>query len=193
MPIAGFQGISMPEITMEMQDISEGNNLFRKHTIKKGDVSSITLTRGARFFDADFWNWSIAALTGNTGGINFGQARALSLGGPSPRRNLLLVQFFRNFPLPLGPVPTDAGRVAATVTAGAATAGLVAASGGSALFALGAFADGVPKLPARAWMLEGCLPMRYKPGSDFDATSGQISIMELEVAIEGMEEISLAL
>lgn len=201
LPIAGFHSISMPELTLDAQDIVQGNSFFQKHTIKKASVSSITLTRGARFFDSDFWNWTMAALTGDTATQAFNFKSGVtggglgSLGGPTPRRDLLLVHFFRNFPLPLGPVPTDEARVAASVTAGAATAGLAGAFGGAqtALFAAGVFVDAVPKLPARAWLLGGCIPVRYKPGSDFDSSSGQISMMELEVAIESMEEISLAI
>lgn len=198
LPIAGFHSVSMPELTLETQDVMSANSLFHKKTVKKGDVSNITLQRGARFFDSDFWNWAMAALTGDTAtpALNFkiGPRAGGALAGPTPRRNLLLVHFFRNFPLPLGPVPSDAQRVAATVTAGAVTAGLAAAYGDAqaALFAAGSFVDAVPKLPARAWLLGGCLPTRYRPGSDFDASSGQISMMELEFAVETMEEVSLA-
>lgn len=195
LPIAGFHSISMPELSLETQSISPANSLFGKQAIKKGSISSLTLQRGARFFDSDFWNWTVAALTGDTAtqGLNF-RIGQFSLGGPTPRRDLLLVHFFRNFPLPLGPVPTDAARVAASVAAGTGTAALAGAFGGVAgsLFAAGAFVEGVPKLPARAWLLGGCLPTRYKPGSDFDASSGQISMMELEIAVERMEEIGLA-
>lgn len=195
LPIAGFHSISMPELTLETQDIVSANSLFQKHVVKKGSVSSVTLMRGARFFDSDFWNWSMTALTGDTStpAMNY-RSGTKSLGGPTPRRDLLLVHFFRNFPLPLGPVPSDAGRVAAAVAASAATVALTGALGGEnqALFATGVFVDSVPKLPARAWLLGGCIPTRYKPGSDFDASSGQISMMELEVAVETLEEISLA-
>ena len=195
LPIAGFHSITMPEITLEIHDVPTANSPGHYKVVKGADVSSVTFTRGTRFFDSDFWNWVMAAQFGDTttSAINF-RSGSKSIGGPSPRRDLLLVHFFRNFPLPLGPVPSDAGAVAASIAAGAATAGLVGAFGGQqqALFATGAFVDGVPKLPARAWLLGGCIPMRYKPGSDFDATSGQISIMELEVAVESLEEIGLA-
>jgi hypothetical protein len=138
----------------------------------------------------------MTAITGDTAtpALNF-RPGSRALGGPSPRRDLLLVHFFRNFPIPLGPVPSDTSRVAAATAAGAATAGLVGAFGDTvqgALFAAEAFREGVAKLPARAWLLGGCIPTRYKPGSDFDATSGQVSIMELEIAIESLEEIGLA-
>jgi hypothetical protein len=195
-PIAGFNSITMPEINIEMQDIPVGIGFGHYKVVKGVDYTNVTLSRGTRFFDSDFWNWTMTAITGDTAtpAINF-RPGSRSLGGPSPRRDLLLVHFFRNFPLPLGPVPTDAGRIASSIAAGAATAGLVTAFGDvvqAGLFAASAFREGVPKLPARAWLLGGCIPTRYKPGSDFDAASGQVSIMELEVAIESVEEIGLA-
>jgi hypothetical protein len=47
------------------------------------------------------------------------------------------------------------------------------------------------RMPARAWLLKGCLPKRYKAGTDFEASSGEVSIMELEVEVERFEEYSL--
>ena len=58
--------------------------------------------------------------------------------------------------------------------------------------ALGQFGfDIAPRIPARAHVLHGCLPTRYKVGSDFDARSGEISIAELDIKPELVEEISL--
>jgi hypothetical protein len=47
------------------------------------------------------------------------------------------------------------------------------------------------RLPAKAWLLHGCLPARYKAGSDFDAGSSAVSLQQLEIAVEMVEEISL--
>jgi phage tail-like protein len=44
----------------------------------------------------------------------------------------------------------------------------------------------------RLFVLFGVLPVRYKAGSDFDATDASISIQELEIAVERIEEINLA-
>lgn len=210
LPIAGFHSISAPEVTLEMFEINSANSYWHKKIVKKAEVSTLTLQRGVRFYDSDFWNWTMTALYGDTStpALNFkmGAVSALGgaagggfsfggLGGPTPRRNLLLVHFFRNFPLPLGPIPSDAGRVAASVIGAGVTAAVAGAAGGpqTSLLAAASFVDAVPKLPARAWFLNGCLPTRYKAGSDFDAASGQISLMELDVAVESMEEISLAI
>lgn len=48
------------------------------------------------------------------------------------------------------------------------------------------------RTPGRAWLLHGCLPTRYKAGSDFDASSSDVSIAELEITPEHIDEITLA-
>ena len=47
------------------------------------------------------------------------------------------------------------------------------------------------RLPGRAWLLKECEPARYKPGTDFDGMSQEVSIAELELAFEEFEEFSL--
>lgn len=197
-PIAGFSGITMPELTMEVMDITEGNSLFRKKVVKKADIGSITLSRGSTFWDADFWRWTMAALRGNTQGFSVGASLGVAgVGGVTPRRDLLLVHYFRRTPMGLM-ATTAVGASLNVALAGAAALGggsrlgaaQAAALVGLAVSPLGPF-EVYPKVPARAWLLKGCIPTRYKPGTDFDATSGQVSIMELDVAPEGMEEISL--
>lgn len=171
-PLSGFASISAPEITVELQDIKEGNWHFKRSAIKGADVSPITLTRGVTFFDSDFWRWITAGITGNTGGlaISVGSLAGTFNIGPSPRRQLVLIQYFaRN---PFGSV----GSVIATAAA----------------VGLGTPPDYAPaRVPARAWVLSDCLPTRYKAGSDFDARSGEVSIAELELKPELVEEISL--
>ncbi len=48
------------------------------------------------------------------------------------------------------------------------------------------------RIPGRAWFLYGCLPTRYKAGGDFDATSGEVSVQELEVQPEFVDELTIA-
>ena len=52
---------------------------------------------------------------------------------------------------------------------------------------------GIPldRIPGRAWYCGGCLPVRYKPGGDFDATSSDVSIMELDVQPEYVHELTI--
>lgn len=60
---------------------------------------------------------------------------------------------------------------------------------------LGAFGglEFVARLPGRAWLLKNCRPSRYKPGSDFDAMSQEVSLAELTLSIEEMQEYSLGI
>jgi hypothetical protein len=88
-------------------------------------------------------------------------------------------------------VAITAGLAASTTGFSAGTAAQVAASS-----ALGALSPGpfefAARVPAKAWKLGGCLPTRYKAGSDFEATSSEISITELDVEPEALEEFSLS-
>lgn len=48
------------------------------------------------------------------------------------------------------------------------------------------------RVPARAFLLKNCIPTRYKSGTDYSAQDGSISLAEIELQPEGMEEINLA-
>lgn len=202
-PGSSFSSVSSPEITLDMTDINEGNSLFPKKVIKKGEIASVVLQRGASLIDSDFYRWIMVALKGNP--FAFSGRRPIQLGGPTPRRDLLLIHFLRHSPLPriatvAAATATLGGFIAASGGGGEGTiAGLVTGAAGGALTAL---RDVVPELgalplnqavrmPARAWVLKGCLPKRYKAGTDFEASSGEVSIMELEVEVERFEEYSL--
>lgn len=206
LPGSSFSSVTSPEVNIEMQDIPEGNAIFTKRVIKKGDVSSITLQRGATAYDSDFYRWMMVALTGRP--KYFGGRTPVQLGGPSARRTLLLVHFFRHSILPQALTAGANAAASAAVSGilsgidGGASAGVFGASVtpvGAAVGAASALAgQGSPlplgtavRLPARAWLLQGCLPTRYKAGSDFEATSADVSIMELELAVESFQEYAL--
>ena len=196
-PLLGFSSITAPEMTLEVVDVEEANSLFRRKVVKGGTVNSIVLQRASSWYESDFYKWILAAVEGNTG------TGPLAVGGVTPRRSLLLIQFLSRAPFD---VSTGA---AAAALAGGVTLAVAGANSGSA--ALGAVANvaaqaaiGVasvalklgpvevaPRLPGKAWMLYGALPSRYKTGGDFDASSGAISIAELEIAYEYFDEISL--
>jgi hypothetical protein len=134
----------------------------------------------------------------------------VQLGGPSARRTLLLIHFFRHSVLPQALTAGVTGAVGASVSGilsgieGGGVAGLVAGGvtavgsvAGSAVGALAGQGSPLPlgtavRLPARAWLLQGCLPTRYKAGTDFDATSADVSIMELELSVESFQEYALS-
>lgn len=206
-PLVGFSTITAPGMALETFDITEGNSLYRKKVIKKADIDPMTLTRGVTFFDSDFYKWTLAGLSGDpsrfqgSAANTFNNYLSLSIGGVTPRRNLMLIHFFGRYP---GAVPAAA--VTAANGASVALAGgipslgnpgaLSAAAGAAASLALGNIGYGpmefTPRIPAKAWMLYDCIPTRFKSGSDFDAKSGEISIAELEIQPEKIDEISLS-
>lgn len=197
-PLSGFASITAPGLTFETYDVSEANSYFRKKVIKKADVEPITLTRGVTFFDSDFWRWSIAGLTGDPAGFQIRSLfNTLSIGGPTPRRNLILIQFFARNPLSASVGGALAAANAGIITANLPPLGAAIVGGVAALGAVGFNAsfgpfEFTPRLPAKAWILHDCIPIRYKAGSDFDARSGEVSIAELEFQPEMIEELSLA-
>lgn len=180
-PILGFQSISAPEITLETQDINPGNSLFPKHKVIRAEVAPITLIRGSQFFDADYWNWIYATAAGRS----------------NIRRDLMLIHYmgydFGRVGISglAGSVAISAGvALSGSLSLGAA-AGVAAAQTAAAAFGSGVFKES-SRVPAKAWMLRHCLPTRYKAASDFDATSGEVSLQELDVQPEYFDEISLA-
>ncbi len=194
-PLSGFATVSSPEISIETQEIKEANWPFKRHAIKGADVSQITLTRGVTFANSDFWRWIVASIMGDTEWrLKLPFFPPSRVGGPSPRRQLVLVHFFvRN------PLSSLAGAAAAIVGGSLDTANAISGAFAvanpvvSALDAVfgGLGLDIAARIPARAYVLHGCLPTRYKTGSDFDARSGEISIAELDLKPELVEEITL--
>lgn len=211
-PLMGFSSISAPEMTLEIHEIQEANNLFTRKIVKRADAGTVTLMRAAKWYDSDFYRWTMAALTGDTGGR--GTTPALAVGGSTPRRDLLLIQFLSRTPIPSPGAESAAaagllaiqgsatafanvgvGRAGNVASIAATTAGLLGATGGG----LGAGVMGsnygppdfAPRIPGKAWILYGCVPSRFKPVSDFDALSSDVSLSELEVAVERWDEISL--
>lgn len=49
------------------------------------------------------------------------------------------------------------------------------------------------RLPGRAWLLKACRPSSYKPGSDFDGMSQDISVASLTLEYEEFTEFSLGI
>lgn len=208
-PLFGFNTISAPEMTMETQDIPEGNWYFDRKVIKRGSISNVTLTQGVTFFNSDFYRWMVAGVTGDSAAVNSSSfIPFLQVGGPTYRRNLLLIQYFAhtNFPgsslaatiqqsiltagIASGAAGLSGASLAGTITAGAVAGGLQAAGSILGAHNIGPF-EFAARVPARAWVLKGCIPVRYRPSGDFDALSGAVSLAELELALEMFEEVAL--
>lgn len=47
-------------------------------------------------------------------------------------------------------------------------------------------------IPGRVWVLRDCIPVRYKAGTDFEATSGEVSIMELDIKPRKFMEVTVS-
>lgn len=172
-PSLAFTSISAPEISVEEREIVVGNWEFRRKVVKKATVGPIVLSRGVRFYDSDMYNWIIAAIRGQE----------------PVRRSLYLMHF-----LPLrsgGTTQVIAGAAVGAIGGLAAGGGVGGALGGAAGGAiLGSFIDN--RIPGKAWVLHDVIPTRYKAGTDFDASSGAISVQELEVQPEHIVEVSVS-
>lgn len=212
-PLLGFQQISAPEMTVEFQEITEANWHFKKKVVKAADVSNITLMRGATWYDMDFYKWIFAALDGSTEGRGDPITRkgkgglGLAVGGPTPRRDLLLIQYLPHSPIPASAAyaASAAGMLALQGTVTGLTGGASSLTSFSYVGTAGASVAGLasvgrglgpieiaPRIPAKAWILYGCVPARYKAAGDFDATSSEISLQELEIVVEHWDEIGLS-
>jgi hypothetical protein len=214
-PLMGFSAITAPEMTIETQEIDEANWLYPRKVAKRASTNDITLTRAAKWFDNDFYKWIMSTLTGDTGGR--GSRNAMAIGGVTPRRTLLLVNFLAHSPIPpeggaaaiaasaglLALQGTVTGMVGGAQSLGSASflSGALAGLGAAAGNAVGAGQTGrggvfgpmefAPRIPAKAWVLYDCIPTRYKTGSDFDAMSSDVSLQELDIAVEYWDELSL--
>jgi len=149
-PFMGFQSITMPEITLEVDEVKQINSMYKRYVYSGGSMGAITLTRGARMYDDSFFQWIQRAMRG----IDMNP------------RDLLLIQYsdinistYTGVSIEL-PVAMQAWEVAQFV-------------------------------PGRAWLLWDVLPTRYKAGSDMEGTSGEVSIMELDIQPHAMVEFAL--
>ena len=167
-PLLGFATISAPEITGDVYTFREGNRYFPRNVLKGGALGGFTITRAVSFTDSDFWSWMMDALTGHV---------AYQVGGPTSRRDLLLIHYFSRSPIP---------GIGLTISNSNAQKGPTFES-----LSFGPF-EVTARIPARAYALAGCIPTRWKSGTDFDASSSAISIAELDFTCEGVELIDIS-
>ena len=131
---AGFQTVSLPEITIPAADYREGTSKYTKKFPGPPEISELSMARGVTTKDTNFFNWAIAAISGG-----------------EYRSDLLISQFIRSI-LP-EPGPED-------------------------------FAATPDAAKTRQYKCFECIPVRVKPASDLDASSGEVSLAEVDVAIE---------
>lgn len=175
-PLYGFSSITAPALTAQVKTIKPGNHVHAVTVVTGAEEAPITLQRGAGLGDAEFYRWIKACISGNP-------ANRSALAGFGTivfvRRNLLLIQFLPRLPF------TTGGTTLNSVGAGG---GLL---GGFLQSLIPAPFEGGLRLPARAWVLKGCLATKYKAGSTFNATDASVSVMELEVIPEEVSEVNL--
>ena len=63
-PFLGFNSITAPEYTAEVDEIKQLNSMYKRHAYSGGSVGPITLTRGVRGYDDTMWNWMMRAIRG---------------------------------------------------------------------------------------------------------------------------------
>jgi phage tail-like protein len=163
-PLLGFASITSPDITSDVFTFREGNYSFERHAIKGASIGGFSVSRAVSFYDSDFWSWVMDAVTGHT---------LFQVGGPTPRRDFVLIHYFPRSPIPLPYDNTDSQ-----------VKDIAIADIGP--FELSA------RIPARAYVLSGCIPTRWKSGSDFDASSSAISIAELDFVCESVELVDVS-
>jgi len=63
-PFLGFQSITAPEFTAEVDEIKQINSMFKRSVYSGGSVGPITLTRGVRGWDDSMWEWMHRSIKG---------------------------------------------------------------------------------------------------------------------------------
>lgn len=164
-PVYGFRTATAPELSLNTKDVKEGNYEHPRPVIKDASVPELTLTQGVRWGNSDFYDWSKSAVSG--------------AGAKTYRKKLLLVQFSQI-------ATSQFSGVAVDLFAGA---GALAAAGTNLAFGDNG-GDLVQRIPARAWMLYDCIPVRYKAGSDFDPMGSEVSIAELSIKYVNFTEFN---
>ena len=187
-PLFGFSEITAPEVQLDTIPIPEGNALFTRKIVKRGNVSSMTIRRASTFIDADFWRWTMSAISGNTSISNTDLGNfQFQTGGSSYRRDLVLIHFFSRLPTSV------AESTIGNILSASLSSNQIVSTAATTLSGFGIGPQDVaPRLPAKAWILYGCVPSRYKAGSDFNAAGSEVSISELTIEVERIEEVSLA-
>lgn len=155
-PALAFASCSSPEVVAETYQIKQLVSRHRRPIVRSANTSAISLTRGVRWWDSDFYMWMTAALRGERGA----------------RKTIFLVHFLTTRLLTVADKrPGQAGRLNMQPETG-----------------LNILST---RIPARAWVLRGCLPVKYKAGNDFDANSAEVSVAQLDIQPESFDEVTV--
>lgn len=83
---AGFRFCTAPEITAEIKEFKEGTFEYPKKVITGAKVGDISLHRGVKFFDSDFYDWIAPAIAAKN-------TQSQILGQTIFRKNILIIQY----------------------------------------------------------------------------------------------------
>lgn len=159
----GFSGCTAPGVTLETHEIPQLNTVWKHHHYSGATVDPITLSRGVRADDDSMWDWVEKAIHGQD----------------VPYRDLMLVH------------STEAKASFTDRAVVGLAAGLVnPIAGVAALHTPDSYEARL--IPGRLWILWETIPIAYKSGTDFDATSAEVSIMELTIQPRAINEFALA-
>lgn len=159
-PALAFSACTTPEFTAQFYDIKQIVSRHTRKVFRSVEVSPITLSRGVRWWDSDFYIWMTSAIRGERGA----------------RKTIFLVHFLTERLFTAGDTTKSTFENSSTVQ--------IQPEGGLAVLS--------NRVPARAWVLRGCLPGRYKAGSDFDANDSSVSIATLDIYPETIDEVTVA-
>jgi phage tail-like protein len=131
---AGFQSVSIPDISIEATEYREGTYKYTRKFPGPPTIADITLIRGVIVQDTKFYDWAVNTYSG-------GQYRV----------DLNILQYTRSdLATPQSPAQNST----------------------------------VPTTASRIYKCYECLPTQVKPAGDLDATSGEVAMAELTVAME---------
>ncbi|MBK9390494.1 MAG: phage tail protein [Bacteroidetes bacterium] len=162
----GFKSVTAPTLSTKLREIKAGNYEFPYWVVEAAAVGQVTLEQGVRLFNSDFYDWISTTIPGKAG----------------KRRNFLLIQYSE---IAIGNLVRNQGAVPAPGIPSFLTQVT------SSVFQ--SYTDLVSRVPARAWMLSGCLPLEYRAASDFDALGAEVSLAQLTIQPQEVIEFNLGL
>lgn len=185
-PQFGFSSIDVPPLTLEHEEIDPMNRQHKYKVVKGGVVDTFTMARGVKVGNQDFYEWTKRAQFGRGGSV---------------RKRLLVVQlhtqyFTDNVINKIGQFAKgitanfsgQAGRQLGSLAGGQLGAQAIGATAGQVAASESARQLGNHNWANRMWILDGCIPEEYNPADTLEASDSDVTVMELTVAPEQMEE-----
>jgi phage tail-like protein len=158
-----FSRISIPSMHAETQDFKEGVWPFTRKAITGASMDTVLMERGVTFLDSSFWRWAVGAITGDIS------------------RKMVIIELLHRAQAPvLYPGPQQDRLKASTLT------GTATFRGGDVITAT---IKPAIQTVAKRWVLHECIPIRVQPASDLDASSAEVSLAQLEIHGNYMEQL----